>query len=156
MNKAIPVIGLSIVAAVSAYALKSQGTLKKISLERTPCFGACPTYKVTLNPDGTVIYEGKRYVEKLGRYEARVNAEDVQRINNIVNKLEFWKLKNKYTARITDMPSAIVTVETSERKKTTDNYGNQAPTELWAIEQLIDKVVAGASEWRKVGDLERH
>lgn len=155
MNKAIPVFALAVTAAVSAYAFQSKGDLKKISLERTPCFGACPIYKVTLNPDGTVVYEGKRFVEKIGKYEARVNADDVQRINDIVNKLEFWKLKGKYTAQITDMPSAIVTVETAARKKTTDNYGNQGPTELWAIEQLIDKVVAGASEWKKVGDLDR-
>ncbi len=141
---------LAIAGAVPPYRLFQKSDLQEVSLERTPCFGACPTYKVTLKPDGKVVYDGKRFVDKIGKYEAQVNPEDVQRINEIVNKLGYWKLKDKYTAQITDMPSALVTVVTEKKSKTTDNYGNQGPTELWASEQLIDKVVAGAQDWKKI------
>lgn len=144
------IAAIAVAGVVPAYSHFQKSDLKEISLERTPCFGACPIYKVTLKPDGKVVYEGKRFVDKIGRYEAQVNSEDVQRINEIVHKLGYWKLKDKYTAQITDMPSALVTVVTEKKSKTTDNYGNQGPTELWAIEQLIDKVVAGAQDWKKI------
>jgi len=32
---------------------------KIITLERTPCYGYCPVYKVTILSDGTVRYFGE-------------------------------------------------------------------------------------------------
>lgn len=141
---------IAALAIIPALAFAHKSDLKEISLERTPCFGGCPIYKVTLKPDGTVIYDGKRFVEKIGKYEGQVTPEDVIKIRDVATKLDFWKLKDKYTAQITDMPSAIVTIDAGDKKKTTDNYGGQGPTELWAIEQLIDKVVDGVREWKKI------
>lgn len=122
----------------------------EISLERTPCFGACPVYKVTLKPDGTVRFHGTRFVDKPGDYEGKVDPEDVAKVVVLAEKLGFWNLKDKYTANITDMPGALVTIDTGEKEKTTNNYADQGPAELWAIEQLIDSVNKSVREWKKV------
>src|SRR5260370_40414752 len=38
----------------------AQGRNDLITLERTVCFGSCPSYRVTLSQDGTVTFEGRR------------------------------------------------------------------------------------------------
>ena len=37
-----------------------------ITLQRTACFGACPVYTVSIYADGTVAYNGERFVEVEG------------------------------------------------------------------------------------------
>lgn len=37
-----------------------------ISYETGPCFGACPVYKVTVRPDGTGLFEGRRFTAVTG------------------------------------------------------------------------------------------
>lgn len=40
-----------------------------IRYETGPCFGACPVYAVTLRPDGTGTFEGKRFTTVSGTRE---------------------------------------------------------------------------------------
>ena len=49
-----------------------QNQITEVTLERTPCFGYCPSYKVTLKSDGTIIYEGKKFVQMMGTYKGEV------------------------------------------------------------------------------------
>ena len=37
-----------------------------IRLETAPCFGTCPVYAVTVKPDGTGVFEGKRFTAVSG------------------------------------------------------------------------------------------
>jgi len=37
-----------------------------ISYETGPCFGGCPVYAVTVRPDGTGVFEGKRFTAVTG------------------------------------------------------------------------------------------
>ena len=37
-----------------------------ISYETGPCFGRCPVYSVTVRPDGTGVFEGKRFTAMTG------------------------------------------------------------------------------------------
>ena len=42
-----------------------------ITLERTPCFGFCPTYTLAIFADGTVRYNGLDHVDVMGEQTAR-------------------------------------------------------------------------------------
>src|SRR5690606_8736882 len=45
---------------------------KLLSYERTPCFGFCQTYQLTLLPDGRAIFVGKQYVPVLDTAELTI------------------------------------------------------------------------------------
>jgi len=44
-----------------------------ISFETGPCFGTCPVYKVTVRPDGTGMFEGRRFTAVTGERAFRVS-----------------------------------------------------------------------------------
>ncbi len=44
-----------------------------ISYETSPCFGTCPVYRVTIQPDGTGVFEGKRFTKVSGIREFRAS-----------------------------------------------------------------------------------
>ena len=48
------------------------------------CYGSCPTYSVTLKPDGKVIFNGIRYTKVKGEFSFMIPVEDFIQIYNQV------------------------------------------------------------------------
>lgn len=125
--------------------------IQSITMERTPCFGSCPVYKVTLKPDGTLTYVGTRFVSKIGTYSAKFWGAELQDLlAPLLDKLNVWTMKSRYSAGATDMPSQIVTIVTDKGTKVIDEYGPSGPKELWAVQRIIDSLVAEATDWKKL------
>ena len=123
--------------------------ITEITLERTACFGTCPMYKVTLRRDGTATYAGRRFVERQGTYTGKVYGFD--RLAQLMDSRGFFNLKDNYSMRATDLPSAITSAVQAGKRKTIVNYGDAGPVELWGIEKAIDGMMASV-KWEKVSD----
>ena len=120
-----------------------------ISLERTPCYGTCPIYKMKIFSDGSAFYHGERFVEKIGNYEFSVRKETVNYILKKADEIGFFELEDKYTANITDLPKTITFIKDGENKKRVVNYYG-APKTLKEFENLVD----GCIDYRKMKKLE--
>ena len=48
---------------------------ESISYETGPCFGACPVYRVTVSPDGTGTFEGRRFTAVTGERSFRITPD---------------------------------------------------------------------------------
>lgn len=121
---------------------KDKDQITEVTLERTACFGFCPMYKVTLRRDGTISYNGKRYVQLEGAYEGTVYGFD--RLAQLILSRGYFKLKDNYAIGATDLPSTITSVVRNGKRKTITNYGDAGPIELWGIEMAIDGMLKGA------------
>jgi hypothetical protein len=51
---------------------------------------------------------------------------------------------DSYSREITDCATTYTMVVMNGKRKTISNYANAGPTKLWAIEQLIDDLMAKA------------
>lgn len=116
--------------------------ITEVTLERTPCFGTCPAYKVTLRRDGTVIYEGTRFVSMMGTYKGRAYGFD--RLAEFILAQDYFNLKDNYSIGATDLPSAVTSVVQSGKRKTITDYGGAGPIGLWGIEMSIDGILKNA------------
>ena len=126
------------------------GDVVSIELERTPCFGACPVYHVTLKSDGTLTYVGTRFVDHLGTWKADISTDDFGRIVALLKPLNFYTMNDKYTVGATDMATKIVTIKSKKRTKSVSEYGPSGPAGLWAIQTVIDSIVDHAFDWKEV------
>jgi hypothetical protein len=119
-----------------------------ITMERTPCFGFCPAYTVTINGDGTVQYVGRSNVEVEGEQTGQIAEEDLRALVQMFYDVDFWNMQDRYEDNVTDLPSTTTTIILNgETKSVYDYYG--APEELHELEQMIDQV-SGAEAW--IGD----
>ena len=115
-----------------------------LTLERTPCFGKCPTYTYSIFTTGKVIYNGKQNVKNIGTYKAQLSMAQLEEIKSHIESFELFKLKDKYDAQITDIPSTILVINIDGRKKKIyDRYG--APKELTQFEKLVDDIVLNSA-----------
>ncbi|HVY84198.1 MAG TPA: DUF6438 domain-containing protein [Caulobacterales bacterium] len=120
-----------------------------ITLARTPCFGFCPDYTVTITSDGAVTYHGQRFVRVTGEQHATASREDVAHLIDMIHRADFFNLRDAYRAQVTDLPSTTITVVEGARTKTVVDYAGEhvgMPHAVTEIEQEIDRV-AGTERW---------
>jgi hypothetical protein len=128
-----------------------------VTLERGPCFGTCPVYRVSLAGDGRVEFVGTRFVSREGTVTSRVAPERVDRLVRSLGASGYFALADDYVSDApacgryaTDAPTVVISVRTAARDKTVrhDHGCVGAPAELTRMEQLIDSV-AGTTRWTK-------
>ena len=112
-----------------------------ITIRRTPCFGTCPDYTVTVKADGSVEYEGRAHAKPAGKLTGTTRDWRFHNVARLIDEVGFFCFADRYTAMVTDNPTVFVTVTKAGRTKTVENYANAGPQVLWAIEQLIDDML---------------
>ena len=68
----------------------------EIHLNRGGCYGTCPIYSVSIHGDGTVVFEGKRYVSHLGPAEGQVTTDEVVELVNKFLAAHFFSALPEY------------------------------------------------------------
>ena len=121
-----------------------------IELERTPCYGTCHAYRLTLSRDGRARYEGLAFVKMMGVYTGEVDCVSFAHLCNAMERLNFIGMDDKYSANWTDDSSTILTLigEGTNLIKKVDEYGGFGPIELWTLQQAVDAVGSGI-KWNK-------
>lgn len=119
------------------------------TMERTPCFGMCPTDKVQIFSDGKVIYEGIRFVDKMGVYEGEISEGQLIRLENQLRDMRFFMLQDEYDGPVTDLPSTIFSVLWGDKQKRVVNRFNGDPS-LKTLEALVVQLLDEVGSWRSI------
>jgi len=125
-----------------------------ITLARTTCFGECPAYAVTIDANGNVRYEGKKFVRVAGRQNGHIPVEAVAALVETVRRIRFFELEEEYRVirtadggaiDVSDLPTTFVMVTQDGRSKQVLDYLG-APASLRQLEQQIDRT-ARTKQW---------
>ena len=76
-----------------------------IALEKTPCYGRCPSYRLAILADGRVFYQGGRNVDNIGDFLCTLEKSKVNALQQKLADLDYFNLKAKYDMGATDLPS---------------------------------------------------
>jgi hypothetical protein len=121
--------------------------ITEIGIERSGCYGRCPVYTFIVRSDGTFRYTGTKYVEHEGEFIGTIPVWYFHRLAQFVRDSGYMELEDRYSRMVTDSSTTYTTVMMGAKRKTISNYANSGPTKLWAIEQLIDDLMA-KEEWK--------
>ena len=117
-------------------------------LRRTPCFGTCPAYTITILGDGRASYSGNAHVERLGEYTGRVEEAMMQALYERAKEIGFFKLEDRYDGQVTDLPSTIIRVSADGHdKRVVVRVGPPAAFKRYA--SYADSLLAGV-KWMPV------
>ena len=134
-------------------AASSAGTT--VTLERGPCFGTCPVYRVSLDRAGNVRFEGHRFVADSGISTAIVPREQAESLFVELETADYFDFADSYrsgdpvcTRYATDLPTVITEVHLRGRTKRVEHDRGcaDAPAALSALETRIDEVT-GVGRW---------
>jgi len=122
-----------------------------ITLDRTGCLGTCPSYRVELHGDGTVLYDGRSFIAIEGRHRGTVPDENVRELVNQFRDADYYSLRNEYVLGVTDAPTYETSITIDGRlKKVKDYEGLQMgmPMAVSDLEISIDHL-ADTERWTK-------
>jgi hypothetical protein len=141
-----------------------------ITLERKPTLGILPMYKIIVFADGTVIYDGRKYVKTEGIVRTKISLEQVRELIEEFEKVDYFSLKDRYEivsdgcpGYATDSPWAFTSITINQKSKSIQHYyGCQYvvhdsghvpslieevyPKELVTLESRIDEIV-NTKQW---------
>jgi hypothetical protein len=119
-----------------------------ITLKRTPCFGACPIYSVTIHGNGRVDYEGERFVKVTGKRSHRISKKSMRELVDEFYRIGYFSLKDEYVyiknpdgsiTQISDLPSRDTSITIGNKSKSVHNYYG-GPKSLAQLENRIDRI----------------
>ncbi len=119
--------------------------IRKLTLERTPCYGPCPAYRVTVLGTGEVEYFGDACVDRSGTHRWRISRRRLQRLQEALERADYLHLEDDYTGcGLTDAPGCLTSVEYDDgASKSIVHYHGApaAPDALTELEDEIDRIV---------------
>lgn len=128
-------------------------SMVEIVLERSGCFGSCPSYKVTVSTNG-IVFEGGGYVTARGKHTDTPNPDEVRDLAKRFVAADFYSLDPKYIANVTDNPGYDLSIEIDGQKKEVDDYVGSwvgMPAVVTELEEAVDKL-ARTERWIEGGN----
>ena len=133
--------------------VRAESPITKIVLERTPCFGTCPVYTLTVHSSGVVEFAGTNHVKTKGAQTGRISAANFAKLAKKIEEIDFFGLRDRYDGKnpdgsgssVTDLPTRKTTVTRGDETKTVANYF-RGPPGLTELELLIDEL-AKSAQW---------
>jgi hypothetical protein len=118
---------------------------KKVTLERTACFGICPIYRIEVDSLGRVKWSGVENVIAKGTYEWTIPHDKIIELNDLINSFDYASYVYKPIGHPkTDYPRAISSVlyDNGYFKKINHYLGDTlSGNELANFENRIDEIV---------------
>lgn len=135
-----------VLAALPAAAQEPQVA---ITLHRDACFGACPVYTVTIYTDGTVVYNGERFVDAEGEQTTTIDPQVVEQLVAGFEAAGYFGWEDEYTSMsVTDQSYVTTSVTRDGETKQIIHYlgDSTAPLALPYLEAWID-LAAHTGQW---------
>lgn len=117
-------------------------------IKKTPCFGMCPTYEMTIFQDGTAVYEGIAHVDKIGKFKATFSKEEIENIKKMVDSINYFDFKEEYVApHITDLPTTYTQMSYGGKSLKIKTYG-EAPPSLMRFQSYLHQIME-RTDWEE-------
>ena len=126
-----------------------------VTFERTPCFGTCPVYRLSVAGDGTVRFTGTNNVDSVGTYTTLISRASVASLGRAFDDARYFELDAKYgygeancREYGTDAARILTSIATPAKSKSIDHdlgCGN-VPARLADLYRKLDTIV-GTARW---------
>ncbi|MFP3835241.1 DUF6438 domain-containing protein [Chryseobacterium sp. SIMBA_028] len=157
---------LGLCAFIFLFSCTSQTTnskYTKIEYQAGACFGFCPVFKMTINPDRTAVFEAEHFnfndkpskdefsKPREGTFTGTIKEKDYNTLIRLLDGLDVKNLKYKYGSRnITDLSTAYLRINFNDgASKNVEDYGKRGNEKLSEVYRFIEDLRKN-QEWTKV------
>lgn len=123
--------------------------IELMRFERTPCFGTCPVYQVTLDQDGLVTWSGEIFVRSVGIRQWKISQQKMKALEEALLAADFFTIDRQEGIGhyMTDCPGCnlSVTLADGRQRTITHDHGDTSwPEQLDELEKTIDRILGTA------------
>lgn len=135
----------------------------KIQYEAGACFGFCPIFKMTINPDRTAVIEAENFTftkgnsksdfsnEPEGTFTATINEKEFNQMIALLESANLKSLKEEYKNRnVSDLPTSYLRINFKDgTSKNIEDYGKNGTPQLREIYEFMEGLRLNQT-WKKV------
>ena len=124
------------------------------------CRGDCPAYDLTIDANGTVVFDGKQRTKTIGKATGKISAAEIEKLVKEFEKIRYFDLLAVYKpglcpAYLTDFATVETSIRQNGKTKSISHYQgcyNKNPSDgpypagLTELENIIDQI-AGTQKW---------
>lgn len=157
---------LSLFAAVILFSCSTQKNQSKYSVieyEAGACFGSCPIFKMTINPDRAAVLEAEHFnfskgfskgefdKPREGTFKTTIKVDDYKKLTALLDDLDIKSLNEKYgELNITDLPTSYLRIKFSDgSEKNIEDYGKRGTEKLMTVYNFFEDLKHNQS-WQKI------
>lgn len=154
---------LAAVVLLSCSTQKSSSKYSTIEYDAGACFGSCPIFKITINPDRTAVFDAAHFnfskgfskgefdKPREGIFKGTIKQEDYNKLVTLLDNLDVKNLDEKYGNRnVTDMPTSYLRINFADgTSKQVEDYGKKGTEKLVEIYQFFEALRYN-QQWTKV------
>jgi hypothetical protein len=139
-------------AAENTVKAQASGDSLFASIERSVCFGRCPSYVISVYQSGYVTYEGRKFVKDTGLFYTFISPKQLEEISAMAEKVGFAEMKDAYhDPNIMDAPSTFTSFRVNGKIKRIDNTFGNPPQGLTDFEKFLDELFK-ETKWKKINN----
>ena len=117
-------------------------------LEKSPCFGRCPTFTFSVYRSGYVVYDGKTNVPNIGKYYSWLTHQQLVDMGKKAEEAGFFELNDEYrNLHLTDFPTIYIEIRYRGKKKKITHYDANPPANLVMMENYLDTLSSQVTNW---------
>ncbi len=142
---------------------KTGSKYSKIEYKAGPCFGSCPIFTITINPDRSAILEAEHFnfskdfskgefsKPREGTFKGTIKETDYNKLVSLLNGLDVKSLKDNYgTRNVTDLPTSYLRINFADgTTKNVEDYGKSGSEKLKELYMFIEELRHN-QQWVKV------
>lgn len=123
-----------------------------VQMERTICFGTCPSYTLLILEDGKVRFNGREFVRYKGEASGEMSHNNLEALVQKIKDSHFMEIPSNpdCRTRYTDHSSVFLTIKLDDNRNSITHYlgckGFQYEKNLYELEEAIDSL-SGANQW---------
>lgn len=125
-----------------------------ISLQRSGCYGTCPSYAVTVSTENGIVFAGGGFVAASGRHADRADASEVRNLAKRFIAADFFSMDSSYRAGVTDNRTYVLSIAIDGREKKVEDYVGSwegMPAVITELEDAVD-AFSRTDRWIEGGD----
>ena len=108
------------------------------SIEKGPCFGACPEYKIEVFTNGEAHLKGIRNVEHVGAFKAQIPDSLLDEMKKSIGVMNIAALDTNYVNKyLTDFPAVDLAFDISGERKRIHLFDESLPLEIQSVVDVI-------------------
>ena len=108
------------------------------SIEKGPCFGACPEYKIEVFTNGEAHLKGIRNVEHVGEFKSQIPDSLLDEMKKSIGVMNIASLDTNYVNKyLTDFPAVDLAFDISGERKRIHLFDESLPSEIQSVVDII-------------------
>ena len=123
------------------------------SIEKGPCFGTCPEYKVEVFSSGKAILHAIRNVGQVGDFHGQLSKSDLDEVNSSISKIKIESLDTFYVNKyLTDFQATDICIGAKSQIKCIHICHENPPQEVVSLIQELTRLEK-LIHWEDIKDI---